>query len=174
MRRLLALMDRAVGSRAPLWRSTLRATVAGAVLQAIAFLLLFPVVAAIVDGDVARGRWLLAILALVLVVESVVRLRELEFGYGHLPAVLEELRLRLGSQLRRMPAQALARRQAGDLSTVLGEGVANATMAVSEIATLYVRLVVIPAALLVGLAVVDWRLPVAALVAGLVGVPGSR
>ncbi len=46
MRRLLAMMDRAAGEHLPLWRRTLAATVAGALLQGAAIVVLLPLVTA--------------------------------------------------------------------------------------------------------------------------------
>lgn len=171
MKRLLSMMDRAAGEHLPLWRRTLAATVAGALLQGIAIVVLLPLVTALVAGDPDRVLLFVGVVVALLVVESLVRLRELDFGYRHLPDVMRDTRLELGRRLRAMPAEELGRRRSGELSVVLSGDVSNALMAVSEVATLFVRLVVVPAALLAALLVIDPRLPLAALVGAAVVAP---
>lgn len=171
MRRLLVMMDRAAGQHLPLWRRTVTATVAGALLQGAAIVVLLPLVTSLVAGDQDRVLLFVGVVVGLLVVESMVRLRELDFGYRHLPDVMRDTRLRLGRHLRSMPAEELGRRRSGELSVVLSGDVSNALMAVGEVATLFLRLVVVPAALLAALLVIDPRLPLAALAGALVTAP---
>lgn len=171
MKRLLAMMDRAAGDHLPLWRRTLAATVVAALLQGVAIVLLLPLVTTLVDGEQDRVLLLVGAVVVLLLIESLVRLRELDFSYRHLPDVMRDTRLRLGRQLRVMPAEELGRRRSGELAVVLSGDVSSPLMAVGEVATLFVRLVVVPAALLAALLVIDPRLPLAALVGAAVMAP---
>lgn len=174
MMRIHDVMRRAAGVHRDRWDRTVRFSLAASVVQAGAYLLLIPLVLAITRGDGERTSWLLVALVGTLLVEGVLRLQELSFENRWSPKVVEDIRLRLGEQLRRIPAEELARRRSGDLTTVVGSNASNAVMAVSEIGTLFLRVVVVPTALLVAMAVIDWRLAVALVVAGLVAVPGIR
>jgi ATP-binding cassette, subfamily B, bacterial IrtB/YbtQ len=171
VKRLLGMMRRAAGPYEAAWQRTLQATVTAAVLQGVAFLPLLPVLAALVDGDVTRSRWLLVGLALLLAIEGAVRVRASRFEHRELPDVIAHLRLTIGTKLRTMPAEELERRHSGDIAVLLAGDVSNAVMAIGEIATYFLRLIIVPAMVLAGLAVIDVRLAIAAVVAGAVGVP---
>lgn len=168
---ILGPVDRVIGRYQSQWRTAVRSATGGAVLQAAAYLSLFLLIPAVVDESDGTW-WLLFGLAVILVIESIVRLYELAFGYRYSPDVLNDLRLRLGEKLRTIPSEELARRQSGDLSTVLSGNAADATMTVGEIGVLFIRLLVIPITLAIGLAFVDWRLLAAVAVGVLVGLAG--
>lgn len=164
MKRIIDMMAIAAGPYRPQWQRTVRITIAGAMLNGLAIVLLLPLVRALIDGDQTTVFWLLAALVVVLVAESVVRVGELGFAYHLYPQVMEDARLRLGEHLRRIPAEELGRRRSGDLSVVLTSDVTNSLMAVSDVASSFLRLVILPLGLLAALAVIDWRLPLGALV----------
>ena len=158
MRRIIQMMGTAAGPFRPQWDRTVRITVLAALANGLALVLLLPLVVALLNGDHQAGLWLLVSLGVQLVLESVLRIGELGFSYHLFPDLMGDMRLRLGEQLRRIPAEELARRRAGGLSTVLNQDVTMSLLAVSEVASQFLRLVVIPIAFVVALAVIDWRL----------------
>lgn len=171
MSRLFDIMSRAAGPYRDRWRRHVAAVTVAAVLQGLAFLLLLPIMRALVDGRVVQTRWLLTGLVALLIIEAVIRIRG-DRVEDALPDIVAHLRHRLGAKLRTMPAEELGRRRTGDLAVLLGQDVMNAVLAVGEVAATFLRLVIVPAVVLAGLTVVDWRLALAAVVAGLFAVPG--
>lgn len=163
MRRIIQMMGTAAGPFRPQWDRTVRITVLAALANGLALVLLLPLVVALLEGDHQRGLWLLVGLGVLLGLESVLRIGELGFSYRLFPDLMSDMRLRLGEQLRRIPAEELARRRSGGLSTVLNQDVTMCLLAVSEVASQFLRLIVIPIALVVALAVIDWRLLLGAL-----------
>ncbi len=163
---MLRLVDRIAVEHKRVWRRAVASSVAGAVIQAIAYLSLFLLIPAVLEQSDDIG-WLLMGLVVLLILESIVRLYELSFGYKHAADVISNLRLRLGAKLRTVPAEELSRRQSGDLSTVLAGNARDAALLAGDLGVTFVRLVIIPVALAIGLAFVDWRL-LAAVLFGLV------
>lgn len=164
MRRIIEMMAVAAGPYRPQWDRTVRITVLAALVNGLALVLLLPLVVALLNGDHQLGLWLLVGLGVLLVLESVLRVGELGFSYNLFPDLMGDMRLRLGEQLRRIPAEELARRRSGGLSTVLNQDVTMSLLSVSEVASQFLRLVVIPLAFVVALVVIDWRLLLGALV----------
>ncbi|GAA2178937.1 ABC transporter ATP-binding protein [Brooklawnia cerclae] len=164
MRRIMTMMDEAAGSYRRQWHRSVRITVVGALLNGIALILLLPLVQALLRGDTDTGWWLLAGLVVVLIAEAFARLGELSFAYNLHPDVMKELRMRLGQHLRGIPAEELARHRSGGLATVLNQDVTTGLLSVSDVASLFLRLIVIPIGFVVALIVIDWRLLVGALV----------
>lgn len=158
MRRIVRLMGAAAGPFRPQWNRSVRITVLAALTNGLALVLLLPLVVALLSGDHDTGLWLLIALGALLMLESVLRIGELGFSYNLFPDLMADLRLRLGQQLRRIPAEELARRRSGELSTVLNQDVTMSLLSVSEVASQFLRLIVIPAAFVVSLAIIDWRL----------------
>lgn len=165
MRRIIEMMAVAAGPYRPQWDRTVRITVLAAIVNGLALVLLLPLVVALLNGDHQLGLWLLIGLGALLVLESVLRVGELGFSYNLFPDLMGDMRLRLGEQLRRIPAEELARRRSGGLSTVLNQDVTMSLLSVSEVASQFLRLVAIPIAFVVALAVIDWRLLLGAAVA---------
>ncbi|WP_188187840.1 ABC transporter ATP-binding protein [Nonomuraea sp. SYSU D8015] len=160
MRRILRLMMLAAGGYRREYVRCLQSSLAASVVQAAAYATLIPLLYELtrpqVDEAAAWG-WFGAFAACY-VAETALRLYELRFQYTKWADVLAEARLRLGEKLRTMPQPELERRAAGDLTTVVGGNVANATMGVSTIGLLFTQLITVPAVLGVIIAVVDWRL----------------
>ncbi|WP_028708635.1 ABC transporter ATP-binding protein [Propionicicella superfundia] len=164
MRRIIEMMGVAAGPFKPQWARSVRITVLGALCNGVALVLLLPLVTALLSGDHRTGWWLLLGLAALLVTESILRLGELGFAYNLYPDVMADLRLRLGQHLRRVPAEELARRRSGELSAVLNQDVTSGLLAVSDVASMFLRLIVIPIGFVISLIVIDWRLLLGALV----------
>lgn len=176
MRRIAALMIGAAGSHAPMARRQLRTVAANGVLQAVAYTLLVPLLRAVVrSGGAGRTPWvLLGVFGLVLVAEEATGVRAVQFGFEQLPAVTAELRLRVGEQLRTMPAQELGRRRPGELAELLGGTLVTAVMGISTMSSRVLQLIVVPALIIVVVAVVDWRLGLVLMIVGLLAIPLGR
>ncbi|MFC9331205.1 ABC transporter ATP-binding protein [Kitasatospora sp. NPDC057015] len=160
MRRILRLMLTAAGPYAPQFRATLRISAVASLVQVTAYATFIPLLAELARDPVRTGRawtWI-AVLAVLVALESVLRVRETAFTYDHWHLVTRSTRLRLGHALRSMPQQELARRAAGDLTSVVGANAATAAAAISSLSTLFVRLVTVPVVLGLIVLVVNWRL----------------
>jgi ATP-binding cassette subfamily B protein len=164
MRQIIRLMRTAAGPFRPQWNSTVRITVLAALVNGVALVLLLPLVVALLNADHRTGLWLLVALGALLLLESALRVGELGFSYNLFPDLMADLRLRLGQHLRRIPAEELARRRSGGLSTVINQDVTMSLLSVSEVASQFLRLIVIPVAFVIALAVIDWRLLLGTLV----------
>lgn len=163
MRRIIEMMGAAAGPYRPQWNRSVMITVVGAVLNSLALVLLLPLVTALLTGDEATGGWLLIALAVLLIAESAVRVGELGFAYNLYPELMESIRLRLGQRLRRIPSEELSRRRSGGLATVLNQDVTAGLLSVSDVASMFLRLIVIPIGFVIALLVIDWRLLLGAL-----------
>lgn len=163
MRRIVTMMGTTAGRYRPEWNRSVRITVVGAVLNGLAMVLLLPLVYSLLMGDHAVGWWLVAALGLLLVAETFARYGELGFSYNLYPELMADIRLRLAQHLRRIPAEELARRRSGELSTVVNQDVTASLLSVSEAASTFLRMVIIPVGLLLALLVIDWRLMLGAL-----------
>ncbi|MBB5158997.1 ABC transporter ATP-binding protein [Saccharopolyspora phatthalungensis] len=176
MKRILGLMMRAAGPYAPQFRTTLRISMLASLVQALAYATFIPLLAALAAQpvDTATAWFWLGVLAVLVAVEGVLRLRESSFTFDYWHLVTGEMRTRLGDRLRSMPQQELARRDAGDLTTVVGSNVTSAATGISSFSTLFVRLVTVPAVIGLVVLVVDWRLAMVLVVAVVVSVPLLR
>lgn len=168
MRRIIELMGATAGSYRPQWSRSVRLTVLGALLNGVALVLLLPLVTALLRGDHATCAWLLVALGVLLIVESAVRVGELGFAYNLYPELMESIRLRLGQHLRRIPSEELARRRSGGLATVLNQDVTTGLLSVSDVASTFLRLIVIPLVFVISLLVIDWRLLFGAVLGGVI------
>ncbi|WP_433331895.1 ABC transporter ATP-binding protein [Spirillospora sp. CA-294931] len=160
MKRILRLMLLAAGGHRRDFQRSLLASLIASIVQALAYATLIPLLYELTRPEVdqsAAWTWFGAFAACY-VVETLFRLYELRFEYGQWAGVLEDVRLRLGESLRTMPQRELERRASGDLTTVVGGNVANATMGASTIGLLFLQLVTVPAVLGVIILAVDWRL----------------
>ncbi len=160
MRRILHLMLTAAGPYAAQFRTTLRISFAATVVQVAAYATFIPLLAELTRAPVHAGlAWLwTGVLAVLVLAEAALRVRETAFTYDHWHLVTQATRLRLGAKLRSMPQQELARRAAGDLTSVVGSNATAAATAISSLSTLFVQLVTVPAVLGVVVVLLDWRL----------------
>ncbi|BCK54653.1 ABC transporter ATP-binding protein [Nocardia wallacei] len=160
MRRILRLMLLAAGDYRDEFRRTLWWAFLGSVTQAAAYATLIPLLYELSRPEVnATAAWSwFGVLVACYVVQAVFHYGQLRFEFGRWADVLAGARLRLGEKLRTMPQAELERRAAGDLTTVIGGNVANATMSSSSMALLFIQMVTVPAVIGVVIVCVDWRL----------------
>ncbi|MEV7026818.1 ABC transporter ATP-binding protein/permease, partial [Kitasatospora sp. NPDC093558] len=160
MRRILRLMLTAAGPYAPQFRSTLRVSVAASLVQAAAYATFIPLLAELTREPVRTGRaWTRdGLLAALVAGEAALRVRETAFTYDYWHLVTRTTRLRLGARLRSMPQQELARRAAGDLTSVVGYNATTAAAAISSLSTLFIQLITVPTVLGIVVLALDWRL----------------
>lgn len=160
MRRILRLMLLAAGDYRDEFRRTLWWAFLGSVTQAAAYATLIPLLYELSRPEVnAAAAWTwFGVLVACYVVQAVFHYGQLRFEFGRWADVLAGARLRLGEKLRTMPQAELERRAAGDLTTVIGGNVANATMSSSSMALLFIQMVTVPAVIGVVIVCVDWRL----------------
>lgn len=159
--RIYHMMMTVAGDYAAPFRRTLRCAFLAALLQAMGWTITQPLFSQLLPSGPSiageAGHWLLLLIAL-LVLEGLVRWREMAFAYDYWHRVTEALRMRLAQRLRAMPLEQLARRKSGDLATILGNNVAFAATALSSLATLAIQLIVVPVILLLLIFMLDWRL----------------
>lgn len=177
MMRWYKLTMQVAGPYASQFRLTLLCSLLAALLQALSWAIMIPLFQTLLQGPdfplMEAMRWL-AMLALLLAGEALLRLKEMAFTYDYWHRVTEDVRLRLASTLRTIPLEQLARRKSGDLALVLGSNVTMAATAISSLATLFVQLTAVPAVLLTLVFWLDWRLGTILLVALLWTLPLLR
>ncbi|MFJ2835097.1 ABC transporter ATP-binding protein [Nocardia sp. NPDC087230] len=150
---------------APLIPRLLAAIVLQALCQAIAYLLLVPVLEAIF-GDDLGGAWLWA-LGMAAAVAGVV-------VFGYLQAVLglriglgmqRGLQTRLGDQLNALPLGWFADRDAGPLSRVMVEQVREMQGLIAYLLAKVLTGIIVPLVVALGMLFIDWRIGLAMLLA---------
>ncbi|MEV5651773.1 ABC transporter ATP-binding protein [Nocardia sp. NPDC052254] len=160
MTRILRLMLLAAGDYRDEFRRTLWCALLGSIMQAAAYATLIPILYELSRPEVnTTAVWIwFAVLVACWVIQAAFHYGQLRFEFGRWADVLAATRLRLGDTLRTMPQADLERRAAGDLTTVMGGNVANATMGSSGMALLFIQMVTVPAIIGVIIIAVDWRL----------------
>lgn len=160
MRRILRLMLLAAGDYRDEFRRTLWCALLGSIMQAAAYATLIPILYELSQSDVNTTTvwtWF-GVLVICWAVQAAFHYGQLWFEFGRWADVLAATRLRLGDKLRTMPQADLERRAAGDLTTVMGSNVANATMSSSGMALLFIQMVTVPAIIGIIIIGIDWRL----------------
>jgi ATP-binding cassette subfamily B protein len=166
-------MIEACGSKAHLMRLSLLFAFLAAVAQGLAYALLFPLFSALVSGSDDVWIYVAAIVALV-VADALLRLGESRAGWRIYLEVTNETRGKLGDQLQRMPLQQLARRQTGDLNSVLTGNVSDVVSIAGGLFGLVINTIVAPVTTVLATFFVDWRLALALLVIFPVAIPFYR
>ncbi|MFC8383145.1 ABC transporter ATP-binding protein [Nocardia sp. NPDC057272] len=150
---------------APLISRLLGVIVVQALCQAIAYLLLVPVLEALF-GDDLSGAWLWALGMAVAVAGVVV--------FGYLQAVIglriglgmqRGLQTRLGDQLNALPLGWFEDRDAGPLSRVMVEQVREMQGLIAYLLTKVLTGIIVPLVVAIGMLFIDWRVGVAMLLA---------
>ncbi|WP_225729952.1 MULTISPECIES: ABC transporter ATP-binding protein [unclassified Nocardia] len=139
--------------------------VAQALSQAVAYLLLVPVLEALFDGDLGRAwAWTLGMAVAVAAV--------LVFGYQQAALGLRigvgmqhGLQTRLGDQLNALPLGWFESRAAGPISRIIGENVRELQGLVAYLLAKVVTAVLVPLGVAVGMLFIDWRIALAMLLA---------
>ncbi|MES1025671.1 ABC transporter ATP-binding protein [Gloeocapsa sp. BRSZ] len=157
-------------------QSALLLSVIASIIQGVIFALFFPLLAALMTQpiDVQRVWTLLALFGFLVIVEGLIRWRELDFAWMTSSDVAHETRLRLAEQLRRMPLEELNQRQSGDLNVVLSGNVSEIVLWIGSLATLIIQTLVVPIVVVIVTLFVDWRLALALLVTFPLAVPIYR
>ncbi|WP_431953436.1 ABC transporter ATP-binding protein [Nocardia lijiangensis] len=150
---------------APLTPRLLAAILAQAISQALAYLLLVPVLEALFDDDLGRA-WFWAAPMLV-AVGAVVVFGYLQASLGLRIAVGMQrgLQTRLGDHLNALPLGWFETRSSGPLSRVTVENVREIQGAVAYLLAKVVAGIVVPLGVAVGMLFIDWRIALAMLLA---------
>ncbi|MBB4268055.1 ABC transporter ATP-binding protein [Roseospira visakhapatnamensis] len=165
------------GPQAPALRKALILFGAASVCQGLAFACFFPVVAALLADPIdLPGVWTwLALMALATAADLALSWRGHGFEYGGAMAdMTHDLRLRLGRQLRRMPLEALWRWRTGHLSGLLGGSIDEAVTPMGTLSQAIIRIMVVPAVLVVVTAFIDARMALAMMLIFPMAVPLYR
>ena len=164
------------GSYRPQLQTALLLSVIASIIQGIIFALFFPLFSALLTQPIDAQRvWiLLGGFGILVVIEGLLRWRELDFSWLISSKVAHETRLKLAEQLRRIPLQDLSRRRSGDLNVVMSGNVSELVMWIGSLATLVIQTIVVPLITFLITLWIDWRLAVALLVAFPIAVPTYR
>jgi ATP-binding cassette subfamily B protein IrtB len=160
MRRIWHLMMVAAGPYRADYIASVRNSLIGSIAQAGAYACLIPILIALsqpIPDPSAAWTWF-AVFVGFYAFETCFHVLELNFQYEHWADVLADLRLRIGDRLRTMRARELEERAAGDLATLVGGAVANATVGISTAGLLFLQFLVVPTVLFIVICILDWRL----------------
>ncbi|OKH28506.1 ABC transporter ATP-binding protein [Chroogloeocystis siderophila] len=166
------MMDVA-GSYKSQLQSALLLSVIASIIQGVIFALFFPLLSALMTQpiDIQRVWTLLALFGFLVIVEGLLRWRELDFAWMTSTDVAHETRLRLAQQLRQIPLEELNQRQSGDLNVVLSGNVSEIVLWIGSLATLIIQTLVVPMIIVIVTLFIDWRLAVALIVTFPLAVP---
>ncbi|NCJ08608.1 ATP-binding cassette domain-containing protein [Synechococcales cyanobacterium C] len=169
-------MMQVAGSYRPQLQTALLLSVIASIIQGIIFALFFPLLSALMTLpiDAQRVGTLLALFAGLVLIEGLLRWRELDFAWLTSTEVAHETRLRLAEQLRRMPLQDLNQRRSGDLNVVMSGNVSEVVLWIGSLATLIIQTLVVPLITVLVTLFVDWRLAAALVVTFPLAVPVYR
>ncbi|MEO1375296.1 MAG: ABC transporter ATP-binding protein [Cyanobacteria bacterium J06635_10] len=156
---------KASGSYAPDYKSSLILSVFASVIQGIVFALLIPLLKALTQNPIDTNRvWtIIVLMAILVIVEFLIRWRELEYGWVTAIDAASEMRSRLGEQLRRIPLEQLNNRRDGDLNVILSGNVSDALLSIGEISKIIIQTMVVPTVIVFITFFIDWRLAMAML-----------
>lgn len=163
----------ACGSKGYLMRRSLVLVCLSSIAQGLAYALVFPLFSALVSDSGHAWRYFLAILGLV-VLDAGFRLAQSQLEWRMYIEVSDETRSRLGEQLKRMPLEQLARRQTGDLNSVLTGNVSDVVAIAGGLFGMVVNTLVAPLVTIVATFFIDWRLAVAMLILFPLAIPFYR
>ncbi|MEM9564425.1 MAG: ABC transporter ATP-binding protein [Actinomycetota bacterium] len=156
-------MIEACGSKANLMRWSLIFAVLYSVAQGLAYALLFPLFSALLDGS-DDVWWYLGGIVVLIVLDGLFRFGETKASWRVYIEVSDETRSNLGEQLKRMPLEQLARRQTGDLNSVLTGNVNDVVAIAGGLFAVVINTIVAPVVTILALFFVDWRLAIVMLV----------
>ena len=111
-------MIEACGSKAHLMRWSLIFALLSSIAQGLAYALLFPLFSSLLDSS-SDVWWYFGAIGALIVLDALFRFGETRASWRVYIEVSDETRTNLGEQLKRMPLEQLARRQTGDLNSVL-------------------------------------------------------
>lgn len=166
-------MITACGSKAFLMRRSLMFATLSAVTQGLAYALLFPLFAALLTGSGNAWGYFSLIVGLILL-DALFRYLENHAGWRIYIEAADEARVNLGNQLKRIPLENLASRQAGDLNMVLTGNVQDVVSISGGLYAIVINTIVAPSVTIIASFFVDWRIALAMLVLFPVAVPLYR
>lgn len=166
-------MIQACGSKAFLMRRALALSVVGAIVQGLAYALLYPLLSSLVErsNDVW---WYFGALAGLIVLDALLRLGGSKTEWRLYIEAADETRSRLGEQLKTMPLEQLARRKTGDLNSVLTGNVSDVVSIAGGLFGMVVNTIVAPVVTVVATLFIDWRLALSMLVLFPLAIPFYR
>ncbi|MBF2067815.1 MAG: ABC transporter ATP-binding protein [Calothrix sp. C42_A2020_038] len=169
-------MISASGSYAPELKLSLLLSIIASTTQGIIFALFFPLFSALMSSpiDIPRVWTLVALMAFLVIIEFLIRWRELEFGWIITIDAASEMRLKLGEQLRKMPLEELSRRRSGDLNVILSGNVTDSLLSIGTIASIIIKTMVVPTIVIIVTFFIDWRLATVMLLTFPLAVPFYR
>ncbi|MEM1332186.1 MAG: ABC transporter ATP-binding protein [Actinomycetota bacterium] len=159
IRTLRQLID-ACGSKAHLMRRSLWLSFASAIVQGLAYALLFPLFRALVDDSDDIWWWFGAVAGLI-VIDGALRFVETQIVNRIYLEVAFETRTELGEQLKRMPLERLASRTTGELNHVLVGNVNDVVAIAGGMFSVLINMIVAPSVTVLATFFVDWRVAVA-------------
>ncbi|MEM7272184.1 MAG: ABC transporter ATP-binding protein [Actinomycetota bacterium] len=166
-------MIEACGSKAYLMRLALLFAFLSSVVQGLAYALLFPLFTALVDSS-DDVWWYFGGIAVLIVLDAIFRFGESKAGWRIYIEVSDETRSNLGEQLKRMPLEQLARRQTGDLNSVLTGNVSDVVSIAGGLFSVVINTIVAPVVTVLATFFIDWRLAIAMLVLFPLAIPLYR
>ncbi|BDA71222.1 ABC transporter, transmembrane region [Calothrix sp. PCC 7716] len=169
-------MISASGSYAPELKFSLTLSIIASTIQGIVFALFFPLFSALLTSPIDTQRvWtLVALIAFLVVIEFLIRWRELEFGWIITIDAASEMRLKLGEQLRKMPLEELSRRRSGELNVILSGNVTDSLHAIGNLSSIIIKTIIVPTIVIIVTLFIDWRLAIAMLVTFPLAIPIYR
>ncbi|RDI35284.1 ABC transporter ATP-binding protein [Lentzea flaviverrucosa] len=144
-------------------RAHLLAVVCHAVAQGVVFILLVPLLQALLSGEPERALLWLVPLAVAAVVTGVAYFVQALLGFRTAVAATGALYRRLGDHLGDLPLGWFASVKLGSLTRLATAGVGEVTVVFAHLLGPLVTAVVTPMTVLIGMVVFDWRLAVAML-----------
>ena len=170
-------MIQAAGPVAPQLRMSLLLFALAAAAQGAAFACFYPLLRALLASPLNPATVLgwFSVMTLLALINMVLLWRAHAFDFdGPTADVTHDLRLRLGTQLRRMPLEELYRRRSGDLNDVLAGNVDQVTTPMGMISSLVIRTLVVPAVAVLVTLFIDWRLALVMAIIFPLGLPIYR
>jgi len=155
---LMALLD-ADGRR--LLRAQVAGIVAFAVLQGVAFVLIVPIVDALLQGDDDRATRWLVVLTAVAAAASVAFYAQAMIAHRLGTVVARTLHRRLGDHVAALPLGWFGATRVGELTRLSGQGVTDVMTSAGHLLRPMVAALVTPATVVVAMYAVDWRLALA-------------
>jgi ATP-binding cassette subfamily B protein len=156
IRSLLALLD-PPGRR--LLRAQVACIVAYSVLQGIAFVLLVPILGALLE-DGAVGAWL-GVLATVVVLAAIAFVAQAMLAHRLGTAVARTIHRRLGDHVAALPLGWFGAERVGELGRLASQGVTDVMGAAAHLLRPMVAALLTPATVVAAMYVIDWRLALA-------------
>jgi ATP-binding cassette, subfamily B, bacterial IrtB/YbtQ len=139
--------------------------VAEALLTALAFLTLVPILTAFLAGDMTRAWAWVGVLAALAAAYGWARFRSQIAGYDAAMTAAEGLFERLGAHLARMPLGWFGPARTGPVAQLTGQGVIDVMGVPAHLWRPIISAFVTPALIVAGIAMLDWQIALAALAA---------